>query len=119
MLCLMSVSSPPPSFYVCAYVSVICYFGCFGCGGSLVSCIVMMSGCVVYASCLSSSCLFVMSLMCTCSMVMPVARGDVVWFRTCALATAPACGLATHTDVGPEFDSTSPAKSIRFASHRT
>ena len=34
---------------------------------SLVSCIVIMSGCVVYARCLSSSCLFVMSLMFTCS----------------------------------------------------
>ena len=45
--------------------------------------------------------------------------GDVVWFRTCALAPAPACGLAAHTDVGPGFDSTSPAKSIRSASHRT
>ena len=40
---------------------------------SLVSCIVMMSGCFVYASCLSSSRLFVMPLMFTCSMVMPVA----------------------------------------------
>ena len=45
---------------------------------SLVSCIVMMSGCVVYASCLSSSCLFVMSLMFTCSMDMPVAHGVLV-----------------------------------------
>ena len=45
--------------------------------------------------------------------------GDVMWFRTCALAPAPECGLAVHTDVGPGFDSTSPAKSIRFASHRT
>ena len=42
---------------------------------SLVSCIVMMSGCVVYASCLSSSCLLVMPLMLTCSMDMPVACG--------------------------------------------
>ena len=42
-----------------------------------------------------------------------------VWFRTCALAPAPACGPAAHTDVGPGFDSTSPAKSIRSASHRT
>ena len=87
---------------------------------SLVSCIVMMSGCVVYASCLSSSCLFVMPLMFTCSMDMLVARGiliglcgvflgvstsfvlraclgvgyfvgDVVWFRTCTLALAPTC----------------------------
>ena len=33
----------------------------------------MMSGCVVYASCLSSSCLFVMPLMFTCGMDMPVA----------------------------------------------
>ena len=116
---------------------------------SLVSCIVMMSGCVVYASCLSFSCLLVMPLMFTCSMDMPVARGvliglcgvffgvgasfllfacvgveccvDVaVWFRACALAPAPACGFAAHTDVGPGFDSTSPAKSrYRFASHRT
>ena len=113
---------------------------------SLVSCIVMMSGCVVYASCLSSSCLFVMPLMFTCSMDMPVARGvliglcgvflgvgasfvlfacvgvvcfvgDVVWFRTCALAPAPACGLAAHTDVGPVLGSTSPR--FRFTSHRT
>ena len=112
---------------------------------SLVSCIVMMTGCVMYASCLSSSCLFVMPLMFTCSMDMHVARGvlfglcgvslDVgvsfllfvcvgvecyvgvaVCFKTCALAPAPACGLATYSDVGPEFDSTSPAKSIRFAS---
>ena len=45
--------------------------------------------------------------------------GVAVWFRTCALAPAPACGLAAHTDVGPGFDSTSPAKSIRSASHRT
>ena len=102
----------------------------------------------MYASCLSSPCLFVMPLMFTCSMVMPVARGvliglcgvflsvtasfvlfayvgvvcfvgDVVSFRTCALAPAPACGLAAHTGVGPGFDSTSPAKSIRSASHRT
>ena len=34
-------------------------------------------------------------------------------FRTCALAPAPACGLASHTDVGPRFSSTSPAKSFR------
>ena len=33
----------------------------------------------------------------------------VMWFRTCALA--PACSLAAHTEVGPGFDSTSPAKS--------
>ena len=46
--------------------------------------------------------------------------GVAVWFRTCALAPATACGLAAHTDVGPGFDSTSPAKSrFRFASHRT
>ena len=45
---------------------------------SLFSCIVMMSGCVVCASCLSSSCLFVMPLMFTCSMDMPVARGVLV-----------------------------------------
>ena len=33
---------------------------------------------------------------------------------------APACGLAEHTDVGPGFDSASPAKSrFRFARHRT
>ena len=45
---------------------------------SLVSCIVMMFGCVVYASCLSASCLFVMPSMFTCSMVMPVARGVLI-----------------------------------------
>ena len=38
--------------------------------------------------------------------------GVAVWFRTCALAPAPACGFAAHTEVGPGFDSTSPAKSI-------
>ena len=38
----------------------------------------MMSGCVLYVSCLSSSCLFVMPLMFTCSMVMPVARGVLI-----------------------------------------
>ena len=78
-----------------------------------------------------------------CNMGMPVARGvliglyDVflgvgaifllfacvgvaVRLRTCALAPAPACGLAAHTDVGPGFDSTSPVKSrFRSASHRT
>ena len=43
---------------------------------SLVSCIVMMSGCVVYASCLSSSCLFVMPF--TCSMDMTVVRGVLI-----------------------------------------
>ena len=102
---------------------------------SLVSCIVMMSGCVVYANCLSSSCLLVMSLMLTCNMDMPVARGVLiglcgmfleffcyllvwvlsvaVWFRTCALAPAPACCLAAQTDVGPGSDLMSPAKSIR------
>ena len=99
----------------------------------------------MYASCLCSSCLFVMPLMFTCSMDMPVARGVLiglcgvfwvlvrifcyllvwvlsvvlVWFRTCALAPAPACGLAAHTDVGSGFDSTSPAKGICSASHRT
>ena len=45
--------------------------------------------------------------------------GDVVWFRTCALAPATTCGLAAHTDVGPGFDSTSPAKSTRSAMHKT
>ena len=114
---------------------------------SLVSCIVMMYG-VVYAICLSSSCLFVIALMFTCNMDMPVVRGVLfglcgvflgvvarfllfacvgvdccvgvaVWFKTCALAPAPACGLAAHTDVGPVFDSTSPTKSrCRLASHR-
>ena len=109
----------------------------------------MMSGCVVYASCLISSCLLVMPLMLTCNMDMPVARGVLiglcgvflgvvasfllfacvgveccvgvaVWFRTYALAPAPACGLAEHTAVGPGFDSTSPTKSrFRLASHRT
>ena len=45
--------------------------------------------------------------------------GVAVWFRTCALAPAPACGLAAHTDVGPGFDSMSPAKSrFGLASHR-
>ena len=82
-----------------------------------------MSGCAVYASCISSSCLLVMSLMFTCSVDTPVARGvllwlysvflDVasfcyclrgccvgvaVWFRTCTLVPAPACGLAAHID---------------------
>ena len=81
---------------------------------SLVSCIVMMSGCVVFARCLSSSCFLVMPLMLTCNMDMHVARGvliglcgvflgvgasfllfacvgveccvgGVVWFRICAL----------------------------------
>ena len=45
--------------------------------------------------------------------------GVAVWFRTCALAPAPACRLAAHTDVRPGSDSTSPAKSrFRFAGHR-
>ena len=95
---------------------------------SLDSCIVMISGCVVCANCLSSSCLFVMSLIFTFSMAMHVARsvliglcgvflgvsasfalcacvgvvcfvGDVLWFRTCALAPATACGFAAHTEV--------------------
>ena len=35
----------------------------------------MKSGCVVYASCWSSSCLFVMPLMFICSMDVLVARG--------------------------------------------
>ena len=34
--------------------------------------------------------------------------GVAVWFRTCALAPAPACGLAAHTDVDR----------YRLASHR-
>ena len=43
-----------------------------------------------------------------------------MWFRTCALAPAPACCFAAHTDVRPDLDSRSPAKSrFRFASHRT
>ena len=47
---------------------------------NLVSCVVMMSGCVVYASCLSFSCLLVMPLMYTCSVDMLVARGVlIVW----------------------------------------
>ena len=84
---------------------------------------------------------FVMPLMFTCSMDMPVAHGiliglcgvflgvgasfvlracvgvvcfvgDVVWFRrTCALAPAPACGFVAHTKVGPALDPTYPAKS--------
>ena len=45
--------------------------------------------------------------------------GFAVCFRTCALVSAPACGLAAHTNVGPGFDSTSPAKSNCSASHRT
>ena len=45
--------------------------------------------------------------------------GVGVCSRTCALAPAPACGLAAPTDVGPGFDSTSPAKSIHSDSHRT
>ena len=40
--------------------------------------------------------------------------GDVVWFRTCALAPALACGFAAHTEFEPGFDSASPAKS-RFS----
>ena len=56
---------------------------------SLVSCIVMMSGCVVYASCLSSSCLFVMPLMFTCSMDMLVAR-DVL-FGLCGVFLGVVC----------------------------
>ena len=43
-----------------------------------------------------------------------------VGVECCALPPAPACGLAAHTNVGPGFNLTSPAKSIlRFASHRT
>ena len=45
---------------------------------SLVSFIVMMYGCVLFASCLSSSCLFVMPLMLTCSMDKPVVRGVLI-----------------------------------------
>ena len=45
---------------------------------SFVSCIIMMSGCDVYASCLSSSFLLVMPLMFTCSMDMPVPRGVLI-----------------------------------------
>ena len=77
----------------------------------------MMSSCVVYASCLISSCLFVMPLIFTCSIDIPVARdvlfglcgvflsvganillfacvgdeccvGVAVWFKACALAPA-------------------------------
>ena len=45
--------------------------------------------------------------------------GFAVWFRTCALAPAPACGFAAQIDIGPGFDSSSPAKSrFRLASHR-
>ena len=29
----------------------------------------------------------------------------VIWFRTCALAPALACGFAAHIEVGPGFDS--------------
>ena len=97
---------------------------------SLVSCIVMMSGCVVYASCLSSSCLLVMPLMFTrgvliglCGVFLGVGAsfqlfacvgvkccfGVAVWFRTCALARAPVGGLAAHTDVGPKVDFAFPA----------
>ena len=39
---------------------------------------VMISGCVVYASCLISSCLLVMQLMLTCNIDMPVARGVMI-----------------------------------------
>ena len=45
---------------------------------SLVSFIVMMFGCVVYASCLSSSCLLVMPLMLMCSVDTPVARDVLI-----------------------------------------
>ena len=96
---------------------------------SLVSCIVMMSGGVVCAQLfelLSFVC--VMLLMFTSSMDMPIARGvllglcgvflsvgasfvlracvgvvcfvdHMVWFSTCALPPAPACGIAAHTAV--------------------
>ena len=43
--------------------------------------------------------------------------GVAVWFRTCTLAPAPACGLAAHIDVGPGFDTTSSVKCIRSAYH--
>ena len=58
---------------------------------SLVSCIVMMCGCVVYASCLRSSGLLVMPLMFTCSMDIPVARGVLIGL----------CGV--FLDVGASF----------------
>ena len=45
---------------------------------SLASCIVMMSGCVICASCLSSSCLYVMPLMFTCSMDVSVSRDVLI-----------------------------------------
>ena len=47
--------------------------------------------------------------------------GDVVWFRTCALAPVPACGFAIYTHrCRAGFDSTSAAKSsILFASYKT
>ena len=66
MLCLMYVNSP--SFtYLSARMVV-----------SLVSCIVMMTGCVAYASCLISSFMFVVPLMFTCSMDMPDGRGVLI-----------------------------------------
>ena len=110
---------------------------------NLVSCIVMMSGRVVYASCLSSSRLFVMLLMFNCSTDMPVTRGVftgfcgmflgvvasfqlfacvgveccvgvAVWFRTCILASAPECGLAECTSMSG-LDSTRRPPSKVFA----
>ena len=67
---------------------------------SFVSCIVMMSGCVVCASCLSSSCLFVMPLMFTCSMDMPVARG--VLFGLCGVVLSVGVSFLLFACVGVE-----------------
>ena len=89
-------------------------------------------GCVLYASCLSSSCLFVMLLIFTCSMDMPVAHGVLIGlcvvffgvgvsFACLCVWLVMWCGSEhLHTPVRPGVDSTSPAKSkIRFAGHRT
>ena len=73
MLCLMYVSSHPPSFTTLSYGSVVCDFGCFVSGGEF-----GFLYCVVYVSCLSSTCLLVMPLMLTCSMDMPVALGVLI-----------------------------------------
>ena len=76
-MCLMYVSSPTPNCTtLCAYGSAVCYFGCFGCGdefGFLYSYVWL---CCVYE--LSSSYLFVMPLMFTCSMDTPVVRGVLI-----------------------------------------
>ena len=66
--------------------------------GSLVSCTVMMSGCVVYTSCLNSSCLFVMPVMFTCSMDMHVARG--VLLGLCGVFLCVASSFVLRACVG-------------------